>query len=258
MGDLGEVVAPVVRYVEIKPGYRVGDDGSVWSCVIGGCKPRVGDTWHRLKPYPGPKGHLYVTVGLHDRRYVHHLVLEAFVGPCPPGLECRHFPDRDPANNRLENIHWGTPEENAADKIFHGTDLKGEEQNGAILTEADVLDALARYRAGEPIVTIARRLGVTDNAIGKIFRGENWRHVTDVTGLPPAPGQVKGERNGRSILTEATVLEALARHKAGESTKEIAERLGVVERTIWQVLAGRTWSSFTGLEPTSLKPFARR
>jgi hypothetical protein len=32
--------------------------------------------------------------------FVHRLVLAAFVGPCPPGMEACHFPDRDPMNCR--------------------------------------------------------------------------------------------------------------------------------------------------------------
>ncbi len=52
---------------------------------------------------------------------VHRLVLEAFVGLCPPGMCCRHFPDRDTANNRLSNLSWGTLEANAQDKFVHGT-----------------------------------------------------------------------------------------------------------------------------------------
>lgn len=56
---------------------------------------------------------------------VHRLVLEAFIGPRPKGMVCRHFPDRDTRNNRLDNLRWGTPEENQADKIVHGTSNYG-------------------------------------------------------------------------------------------------------------------------------------
>jgi len=52
--------------------------------------------------------------------YIHRLVLIAFVGPCPPGMECRHL-DGNPQNNRLENLKWGTKSENAQDSIKHGT-----------------------------------------------------------------------------------------------------------------------------------------
>jgi len=45
--------------------------------------------------------------------YVHRLVLEAFVGPCPDGMECCHN-DGDRTNNRLENLRWDTHKNNMA------------------------------------------------------------------------------------------------------------------------------------------------
>lgn len=53
------------------------------------------------------------------RFYVHVLVLEAFVGPRPEGMECLHG-DGDPSNNRLCNLHWDTPSENQLDRVRHG------------------------------------------------------------------------------------------------------------------------------------------
>ena len=50
---------------------------------------------------------------------VHHLVLEAFVGPKPVGMECRHL-NGNPADNRLENLQWGTSSENSFDVVRHG------------------------------------------------------------------------------------------------------------------------------------------
>lgn len=51
---------------------------------------------------------------------VHRLVLEAFVGPEPGGMEGCHC-DGDPANNRLENLRWDTPSGNTLDSVRHGT-----------------------------------------------------------------------------------------------------------------------------------------
>ena len=101
-----------VRFRPIQPGYFVSDDGSVWSAFRG--------RWRRLKPHPQSRGHCTVDLGKRNTRFVHRLVLEAFVGPCPDGMECRHL-DGNPGNNRLENLAWGTPKENAADSIRHGT-----------------------------------------------------------------------------------------------------------------------------------------
>jgi hypothetical protein len=54
---------------------------------------------------------------------VHRLVLLAFVGPCPDGLEGLHWDD-DPANNRLSNLRWGTPGDNQRDCIRNGNHWK--------------------------------------------------------------------------------------------------------------------------------------
>lgn len=96
------------RLVAEDPGYRVGTDGSVWSRIEFRRGPvvRYGD-WKRLKPTPNRDGYLFVKIRGRNRR-VHRLVLEAFVGPCPPGMECRHLDD-DPRNNRLDNLAWGDP-----------------------------------------------------------------------------------------------------------------------------------------------------
>lgn len=47
--------------------------------------------------------------------YVHRLVLEAFVGPAPSEHECDHI-DRNPSNNKLENLRWVTHYENMKNK----------------------------------------------------------------------------------------------------------------------------------------------
>ena len=54
------------------------------------------------------------------KRLVHILVLEAFVGLRPEGMECRHL-DGDFTNNKVENLRWGTRSENILDAVRHGT-----------------------------------------------------------------------------------------------------------------------------------------
>lgn len=111
---------PVVGY---EHGYQVSDLGRVRSI------PRV--TSRSTLP-GGPispartgtrRSYLFVHLygdGTSEQKYVHRLVLEAFVGPCPPGLETRHL-NGDSFDNRLSNLRWGTRAENAADRIRHGT-----------------------------------------------------------------------------------------------------------------------------------------
>jgi hypothetical protein len=73
--------------------------------------------------------------------------------------------------------------------------LKGENNHNAVLTEADVLEALAMHRTGMGQRSIARRLGVTHGTIGAIFRGVTWNHMT---GLPPYRNR-RGTAKGNNI-----------------------------------------------------------
>jgi hypothetical protein len=82
---------------------------------------RPGSAGGLIAPAAHPSGHLYI--GLHRGKrtsvQVHRLVLEAFVGACPQGMEALHA-NGDPADNRLENLRWGTRSENQRDRIRHG------------------------------------------------------------------------------------------------------------------------------------------
>jgi hypothetical protein len=53
-------------------------------------------------------------------KYVHALVLEAFVGPRPPKHDACHA-DGSKDNNSLSNLRWGTRKENMQDAVRHGT-----------------------------------------------------------------------------------------------------------------------------------------
>ncbi len=59
-------------------------------------------------------------VGIRTAKRVHRIVLEAFVGPCPAGMEGCHN-DRNPANNVVSNLRWDTPSNNQLDRRRHGT-----------------------------------------------------------------------------------------------------------------------------------------
>jgi hypothetical protein len=51
---------------------------------------------------------------------VHRLVLETFVGACPPGMEACHWDD-NASNNRLENLRWDTSLANKQDMERNGS-----------------------------------------------------------------------------------------------------------------------------------------
>lgn len=186
-----------IEYREIPgfSGYRVSRTGEVQSCKVVrgnvGGKPgthRVnGHQWKALKAKPDKTGYMIVhlTNDNGDRFYrkVHQLVLEAFVGPCPDGMECRHFPDRDRANNNLSNLQWGTSSENALDRVADGTQKsKGELHGMAKLTAEKVIEIRKRHENGERTIDLAKEFGVTHQTISKITRRQRWA--------------LKGESNG--------------------------------------------------------------
>lgn len=64
----------------------------------------------------GFKSNRYLTMKWDQKNhYIHRLVLETFLGPAPDGCECDHY-DRDPSNNKLENLRWVTHYENMKNK----------------------------------------------------------------------------------------------------------------------------------------------
>lgn len=169
------------------PGYRVGDDGSVWSCRHrGGVKGRVGNVtafgskWRRLKPSRTYAGHLSVLLWGGDcpkRQFIHRLVLLAFVGPCPEGMECCHG-DGDPGNNTPSNLRWDSPKANAADAKRHGRTRHGESHGAAKLTAAQVRAIRDEYAAGSTsIVRLATGYGVTEGTIAHIVHRRKWKHI---------------------------------------------------------------------------------
>jgi hypothetical protein len=106
-----------------------------------------------------------------DVRHVHSLVLEAFVGPCPPGMECRHYPDPDRTNNNLENLSWGTPQKNADDRVEHGTAAKA-------LSPKKVRKIRRMFATGRYTKAfLARRFKVGEFAIYAVVTRRTWKHV---------------------------------------------------------------------------------
>lgn len=69
-----------------------------------------------LKPKLDDKGYYQVRIAGRTQR-IHRLVLAAFFGPSD--MLGRHL-DGNPKNNSLENLRYGTPLENSADRIAHG------------------------------------------------------------------------------------------------------------------------------------------
>ena len=115
-----EIWKSVVGYEGL---YEVSDQGQVRSLTRNGRRGKI------LRPGFGSvrKGCEYKrqlvilsVSGKHKTKTVHRLVLEAFVGPRPEGMEGCHN-DGNTQNNKLENLRWDTRKNNHADSVKHGT-----------------------------------------------------------------------------------------------------------------------------------------
>ena len=120
-----------------------------------------------LSPRKHPAGYrkaLLAKDGHKTYVYIHRLVLEAFVGPCPEGMVACHWNDV-PDDNRVENLRWDTPRENSFDKARNGNDHQRNKTHcprGHILAEPN-LDPSDRGRSCKACAyarkRVANRLG---------------------------------------------------------------------------------------------------
>lgn len=154
---------PVRIKGELYDGYTVTLDGDVLSWWNGK---------RRLIPW---LAYGYPTVSLRrggktKRITIHRIVAEAFLGPCPPGLEVCHL-DGNRSNNVASNLRYDTRKNNLADRENHGTSQRGERNPSAKLTDEQAEDIRRRRKAGERLASIAERYGVRESTISRIANG---------------------------------------------------------------------------------------
>lgn len=166
-------------------GYRAGSDGTIWTCLVreafgdgrpgSHCVP--GPIWRPLRPgTQKATGRKHVAIRGRSR-LVHHLVLEAFVGPRPNGMEACHTDD-DFSNNALSNLRWDTPSSNVADRIRNGKQPRGERHGRSKIT-ADTVRAIRAEHAAGGIsqVALAAKHGLDQRLVSRIIRRERWTHI---------------------------------------------------------------------------------
>lgn len=96
---------------------RVRSEDQVITTKAGVRKPHRGRI---LRPRLG-SGRFSVQLGKNNSQLIHRLVMLAFVGPCPDGMEVCHQ-NGDPTDNRLSNLRYDDHSGNMYDRGLHGTD----------------------------------------------------------------------------------------------------------------------------------------
>lgn len=129
-------------------------DGAILQVVVREADDRPTLTlWRENKPFT---------------RYVHHLVLLAFVGRSPEGFEARHL-NGSSLDNRLANLEWSDRSTNQADKVRHGS-------NGgpAKITREQAAEIRAARAGGRKQQVIADEYGISRSLVSMIESRTVW------------------------------------------------------------------------------------
>lgn len=174
---MGEVWKPVTEYNGY---YEVSDLGRVRTVDRQVPHKRHGFIQLKsqiIKPTPclknGKLVALYVGLWRESKRrnrQVHSLVLEAFVGSCPSGLECCHN-DGDPSNNQLENLRWDTHKSNGEDMVKHGS------QNCKRVRRGDGVEFDSVTLAAASVNTSTSNISMACQGKSKSCKNFQWSYV---------------------------------------------------------------------------------
>jgi hypothetical protein len=107
---------------------------------------------------------------------VHRLIALTFLGE-PIGQPWVNHKNGDRADNRLENLEWGT----ASHNILHKTRVLG---NGALarhprtrFTEKNIQDIRQKIQSGRTHRSLADEYKVSKSTISAIASGQNWKRL---------------------------------------------------------------------------------
>jgi hypothetical protein len=148
----------------------------------------------------------YMTVRLYRDRWglgrkVHHLVLEAFVGPRPINAQANHK-NGIKGDNRPENLEWVSARENVLHTFRElgripmiPPHYKGDAHPRAKLNWPKVAEIRNVHAAGSATIAgLARQYGVSEATVAHVIKNETWTKRTFDSGDVYTVVQAKGER----------------------------------------------------------------
>jgi hypothetical protein len=150
------------------PGYLACRLGTIFTIK------RTDGTAQPRNPREDKDGYLNLNMYVNNKKKqirVHRLILETYVGPCPPGMECLHGPGGK-LDNSIKNLRWGTHGDNCLDVVASGTH-KGVNHSQSKLSPDDIREI--------------RNMGATSASIkfniarGHVYRIKNrtsWGHIS--------------------------------------------------------------------------------
>ena len=158
--------------------YEISNFGNVRSykraSIFNNFQPKL------LTPNYGSYGHAAVSLRKENKtytKYIHRLVLEAFIGPCPAGHETSHK-DSNPQNNGLKNLEWTTPSKNIKHSFKYGySSNAGERSPTAKLRNEEVLEIRRLAKLGVKLIIIAKMFKIDRGHTSAIVNRKKWNHI---------------------------------------------------------------------------------
>ena len=172
-----------MKPIKNAPGYYIDKSGKVFTTIVAG---RWKEPLRELGVTPNRDGYLTVRIyinGKRTRKPMHRLLAEAFL-PNPNGFKVvRHLNDIK-TDNRLENLAWGTCDDNAKDMVRNGKSVRGRpiarshhgsKNPNAKLTPLQVDEIRQTWNPGITYADLGRKYGVTYVTIRRIVHGDLWK-----------------------------------------------------------------------------------
>lgn len=166
--------------------YKVSTRGRVKSVDRVITQTKSGTTYQRkirgrvLNLNSGSNGRPFVALSKPGCRtiykYVHKLVLETFVGPCPPGKEACHKDDNG-WNNRKSNLYYGTRKQNCEDARLNGCVSHHRLTKKQVIKIRRIWERHGSERGLQS--ELSRRFGVHRRTIIRIVKGIHYRWAVE-------------------------------------------------------------------------------
>jgi hypothetical protein len=118
--------------------------------------------------------------GIRRSPRLHRIVAEYFIPNPENKREVNHI-DGDKNNNRVDNLEWSTPKENADHAKKTGLILKGENCPRSILTEEQVIMLRSRSYGYGDKRRICKELGIDECTLFFVLSGKSWSHLNHLT-----------------------------------------------------------------------------
>ena len=134
-----------------------------------------------------PRSDGYVQISFYkngepNQQLVHNVVLDSFVGPRPPGKECRHFPDTTRHNNNLTNLQWDTH-------------IINEQDKNNVLNDDTVIAIKNRLIEVKNYIQVAKEFCILKETVSQLAREKTYKGI--------GPDISNHNFDNRHILTES-------------------------------------------------------